>query len=92
MPIKGNSFNLVQQFHMLAMALGKDAKPMQISGKNLETTRKRLPCWHESLPKKQLKGNGYGPIPSATPTQSKALSMGHSIEVHRRSYRTTDWS
>ena len=103
-PVAGQSFELVGQIQRceLKLPIGSDGNPMEISGANLGKTLRRLPYWQELVNQKAEQGEWLRPY-SFRDTYSLVCesmqvhkadlcaAMGHSEEVHNRSYRTTSF-
>lgn len=103
-PVAGKTFELVGQIQRceLKLPIASDGNPMEITGANLGKTLRRLPYWQELVKQKAEQGEWLRPY-SFRDTYSLVCesmqvhkadlcaAMGHSEEVHNRSYRTTSF-
>ena len=76
--------------------------PSTVSGKSLGAVLRRLPYWQQLVAEYEARGEGLRPY-SLRDTFSVrahgivkddtliAAAMGHTVEVHHRSYRTSEW-
>ena len=93
--IDDRTFGLVEGWEQLKL-------PPTVSGKTLGAVLRRLPSWQQLLAEYEARGEWLRPY-SLRDTFSVqahgivkddtliAAAMGHSVEVHHRSYRTTEW-
>ena len=95
MAIDGSTFALVEGWEQLK-------PPPTVSGKALGAVLRRLPYWQQLLAEYEARGEwlrsyslrdtfsvrAHGIVKDDTLI---AAAMGHSVEVHHRSYRTTEW-
>ena len=80
----------------------KRALPPTVSGKTLGAVLRRLPYWRQLVAEYEARGEWLRPY-SLRDTFSVrahgivqddtliAAAMGHTVEVHHRSYRTSEW-
>ena len=95
MAIDGSTFGLVEGWGHIKL-------PPTVSGKTLGAVLRRLPYWQQLMAEYEARGEWLRPY-SLRDTFSVqaygivkddkliAAGMGHSVEVHHRSYRTTEW-
>ena len=93
--VNGTTFNLVEEWNQLKL-------PPTVSGKSLGAILRRLPYWQQLMNQYKAKGEWLRPY-SLRDTFSVrahgivkddtliAAAMGHTVEVHHRSYRTSEW-
>ena len=93
--VNGNTFDLVQNWDHLSL-------PPTISGKSLGAFLRRLPYWQELMKEYEARGEWLRPYSFRDTFSVRAHSfnisdtniaqaMGHTVEVHHRSYRTSEW-
>ena len=93
--INGTTFDLVETWGTLQL-------PEKVSGSNLGARLRRLPYWNQLV--KEFAANGEWLRPYSfrdtfsvrahdldISSTNIAQAMGHSVEVHHRSYRTSEW-
>ena len=92
--IDGSTFGLLEGWEQLK-------RPPSVSGKTLGAVLRRLPYWEQLMAEYEARGEWLRPY-SLRDTCSVlahgivkddtliAAAMGHSVEVHHRSYRTTE--
>ena len=93
--VDGSTFDLVENWDQLKL-------PPTVSGKTLGAVLRRLPYWQQLMGEYEARGEWLRPY-SLRDTFSVrahgivkddtliAAAMGHTVEVHHRSYRTTEW-
>ena len=93
--VNNTTFDLVQNWEQLKL-------PQTVSGKTLGAVLRRLPYWQQLMAEYEAQGEWLRPY-SLRDTFSVrahgivkddtliAAAMGHTVEVHHRSYRTTEW-
>ena len=93
--VDGSTFDLVENWDQLKL-------PHTVSGKTLGAVLRRLPYWQQLMAEYEARGEWLRPY-SLRDTFSVrahgivkddtliAAAMGHTVEVHHRSYRTTEW-
>ena len=93
--VNGTTFDLVQNWDQLSL-------PPTVSGKTLGAFLRRLPYWQQLVAEYEARGEWLRPY-SLRDTFSVrahgivkddtliAAAMGHTVEVHHRSYRTSEW-
>ena len=93
--VDGTTFDLVENWDQLKL-------PPTVSGKTLGAVLRRLPYWQQLMAEYETRGEWLRPY-SLRDTFSVrahgivqddtliAAAMGHTVEVHHRSYRTTEW-
>ena len=93
--VDGTTFNLVNEWNQLKL-------PPTVSGKTLGNVLRRLPYWQQLMTEYEARGEWLRPY-SLRDTFSVrahgivqddtliAAAMGHTVEVHHRSYRTSEW-
>ena len=93
--VDNSTFGLVENWNQLKL-------PPTVSGKTLGAILRRLPYWQQLVAKYEARGEWLRPY-SLRDTFSVrahvivkddtliAAAMGHTVEVHHRSYRTTEW-
>ena len=93
--VNGTTFDLVQNWDQLSL-------PPTVSGKPLGAFLRRLPYWKELMKEYEARGEWLRPYSFRDTFSVRAHSfnisdtniaqaMGHTVEVHHRSYRTSDW-
>ena len=94
-PVNGQTFGLVEGWDILSL-------PDQVSGKTLGAILRRLPYWQHLKAEFDSKGEWLRPYSFRDTFSVRAHSfnisdtdiaaaMGHTVEVHHRSYRTSEW-
>jgi hypothetical protein len=94
-PVNGTTFDLVQNWDQLTM-------PPTVSGKTLGAFLRRLPYWQDLVKEYGSRGEWLRPYSFRDTFSVRAHSfnitdtnisqaMGHTVEVHHRSYRTSEW-
>ena len=95
MSVDGSTFDLVESWDQLKL-------PPTVSGKTLGAVLRRLQYWQQLKAEYEAQGEWLRPY-SLRDTFSVrahgivkddtliAAAMGHTVEVHHRSYRTTEW-
>ena len=94
-PVNGTSFDLLENWDQLSW-------PPTISGKMLGNKLRLLPYWRQLMEEFEANGEWLKPYSmrdtfsvrshaKKIPTEYICEAMGHSPEVHNRSYRTTEW-
>lgn len=93
--VDGSTFDLVESWDQLKL-------PPTVSGKTLGNVLRRLPYWQQLMAEYEARGEWLRPY-SLRDTFSVrahgivkddtliAAAMGHTVEVHHRSYRTSEW-
>ena len=93
--VNGTTFNLVDEWNQLKL-------PPTVSGKTLGNVLRRLAYWQQLMAEYEARGEWLRPY-SLRDTFSVrahgivkddtliAAAMGHTVEVHHRSYRTSEW-
>ena len=93
--VDGTTFGLVENWDQLKL-------PATVSGQTLGNVLRRLPYWQQLMTEYEGRGEWLRPY-SLRDTFSVraheivkddtliAAAMGHTVEVHHRSYRTTEW-
>ena len=93
--VDNSTFGLVENWDQLNL-------PPTISGKTLGAVLRRLPYWQQLMAEYEARGEWLRPY-SLRDTFSVrahgivkddtliAAAMGHTVEVHHRSYRTSEW-
>ncbi len=93
--VNGTTFDLVKNWDQLSL-------PPTVSGKTLGAFLRRLPYWQQLMAEYEARGEWLRPY-SLRDTFSVrahgivkddtliAAAMGHTVEVHHRSYRTSEW-
>ena len=93
--VDGTTFGLVEGWEQLKL-------PPTVSGKTLGAVLRRLPYWQQLVAEYEARGEWLRPY-SLRDTFSVrahgivqddtliAAAMGHTVEVHHRSYRTSEW-
>ena len=93
--VDGTTFDLVENWDQLKL-------PPIVSGKTLGAVLRRLPYWQQLMAELETRGEWLRPY-SLRDTFSVrahgivqddtliAAAMGHTVEVHHRSYRTSEW-
>ena len=93
--VNGTTFDLVQNWDQLSL-------PPTVSGKTLGAFLRRLPYWQELIKEYEARGEWLRPYSFRDTFSVRAHSfnisdtniaqaMGHTVEVHHRSYRTSEW-
>ena len=93
--VNGTTFDLVQNWDQLSL-------PPTVGGKTLGAFLRRLPYWQELVKEYQARGEWLRPYSFRDTFSVRAHSfnisdtniaqaMGHTVEVHHRSYRTSEW-
>ena len=93
--VNGSAFDLVQNWDQLTF-------PPTLSGKTLGAYLRRLPYWQQLVADYEARGEWLRPYSFRDTFSVRAhgygiedtmiaAALGHSIEVHRRSYRTSEW-
>jgi integrase len=93
--VNGTTFDLVQNWDQLSL-------PPTVSGKTLGAFLRRLPYWQELMKEYEARGEWLRPYSFRDTFSVRAHSfnisdtniaqaMGHTVEVHHRSYRTSEW-
>ena len=86
----------------IATKCGQLTLPPTVSGKTLGAVLRRLPYWQELIKEYEARGEWLRPYSFRDTFSVRAHSfnisdtniaqaMGHTVEVHHRSYRTTEW-
>ena len=95
MAVDGSTFGLVENWNQLKL-------PPTVTGKTLGAVLRRLPYWQQLIAEYEARGEWLRPY-SLRDTFSVrahgivkddtliAAAMGHTVEVHHRSYRTSEW-
>ena len=93
--VNRTTFDLVQNWEQITL-------PKTVSGKTLGNILRRLPYWKQLVAEYEARGEWLRPY-SLRDTFSVrahgivkddtliAAAMGHTVEVHHRSYRTSEW-
>ena len=93
--VDGTTFDLVEGWDQLKL-------PPTVTGKTLGNVLRRLPYWQQLMAEYEARGEWLRPY-SLRDTFSVrahgivkddtliAAAMGHTVEVHHRSYRTSEW-
>ena len=93
--VNNSTFGLVEGWDQLKL-------PSTVSGKSLGAVLRRLPYWQQLVAEYEARGEWLRPY-SLRDTFSVrahgivkddtliAAAMGHTVEVHHRSYRTSEW-
>jgi len=93
--IDGNTFGLVEGWNQLTL-------PPTVSGKTLGNILRRLPYWQQLVTEYEARGEWLRPYSFRDTFSVRAhgivkddtliaAAMGHTVEVHHRSYRTSEW-
>jgi integrase len=93
--VNGTTFDLVQNWDQLSL-------PPTVSGKTLGAYLRRLPYWQQLVAEYEARGEWLRPYSLRDTFSVRAHSfnisdtniaqaMGHTVEVHHRSYRTSEW-
>ena len=93
--VNDTTFDLVQNWDQLSL-------PPTVSGKTLGAFLRRLPYWQELMKEYEARGEWLRPYSFRDTFSVRAHSfnisdtniaqaMGHTVEVHHRSYRTSEW-
>jgi integrase len=93
--VNGTTFDLVQNWDQLPL-------PQTVSGKTLGNILRRLPYWQQLVAEYKARGEWLRPYSFRDTFSVRAhghgiedtmiaAALGHSIEVHHRSYRTSEW-
>ena len=94
-PINGTTFDLVQNWDRLSL-------PLTVSGKTLGAFLRRLPYWQLLVGEYEARGEWLRPYSFRDTFSVRAhgygiedtmiaAALGHTVEVHHRSYRTSEW-
>mgnify|MGYP001292433806 CR=1 FL=1 len=94
-PINGTTFDLVQNWDHLSL-------PLTVSGKTLGAFLRRLPYWQQLVGEYEARGEWLRPYSFRDTFSVRAhgygiedtmiaAALGHTVEVHHRSYRTSEW-
>ena len=95
MAVGGTTFGLVDSWDKLKLL-------PTMSGKPLENVLRRLPYWQQRMAAYEARGEWLRPYSLRDTFSVRAHSivkddtliaaaMGHTVEVHHRSYRTSEW-
>ena len=93
--VDGTTFDLVENWDQLTL-------PTTVSGKTLGNILRRLPYWQQLVAEYEARGEWLRPYSFRDTFSVRAhgcgiedtmiaAALGHSIEVHHRSYRTSEW-
>ena len=93
--VNGTTFDLVQNWDQLTM-------PPTVSGKTLGAFLRRLPYWQQLVGEYEARGEWLRPYSFRDTFSVRAhgygiedtmiaAALGHTVEVHHRSYRTSEW-
>ena len=93
--LSGTTFDLVDSWDQLKL-------PPTVSGKTLGAYLRRLPYWQDLVKEYQARGEWLRPYSFRDTFSVRAHSfnisdtniaqaMGHTVEIHHRSYRTSEW-
>ena len=93
--VDGTTFDLVEEWENLQL-------PETVSGANLGARLRRLPYWKQLVQEFEANGEWLRPYSFRDTFSVRAhdldisstniaQAMGHSVEVHHRSYRTSEW-
>ena len=93
--VNGTTFDLVQSWDQITL-------PKTVSGKTLGNILRRLPYWQQLVAEYEARGEWLRPYSFRDTFSVRAhgygiedtmisAAMGHSVEVHHRSYRTSEW-
>jgi len=93
--VNGTTFDLVQNWDQITL-------PKTVSGKTLGNILRRLPYWQQLVAEYEARGEWLRPYSFRDTFSVRAhgygiedtmisAAMGHSVEVHHRSYRTSEW-
>ena len=93
--VDGTTFDLVENWDKLTL-------PTTVSGKTLGNILRRLPYWQQLVAEYEARGEWLRPYSFRDTFSVRAhgcgiedtmiaAALGHSIEVHHRSYRTSEW-
>ena len=94
-PVNGTTFDLVDGWDQLKL-------PPTVNGKSLGAVLRRLPYWQQLVKEYKTRGEWLRPYSFRDTFSVRAHSysiddtmiasaMGHTVEVHHRSYRTSEW-
>ena len=94
-PVNGTTFDLVQNWDHLSL-------PLTVSGKTLGAFLRRLPYWQQLVGEYEARGEWLRPYSFRDTFSVRAhgygiedtmiaAALGHTVEVHHRSYRTSEW-
>ena len=94
--VNNTTFKLVQNWDQLTL-------PQTVSGKTLGNILRRLPYWQQLVAEYEARGEWLRPYSFRDTFSFRAhghgikdtmiaAALGHSIEVHYRSYQTSEWS
>ena len=93
--VNRTTFDLVQHWDQITL-------PKTVSGKTLGNILRRLPYWQQLVAEYEARGEWLRPYSFRDTFSVRAhghgiedtmisAAMGHSVEVHHRSYRTSEW-
>ena len=93
--VNGTTFDLVENWDQVTL-------PKTVSGKTLGNILRRLPYWQQLVAEYEARGEWLRPYSFRDTFSVRAhghgiedtmisAAMGHSVEVHHRSYRTSEW-
>tara|TARA_B100001287_G_scaffold232068_1_gene203056 strand:- start:501 stop:1736 length:1236 start_codon:yes stop_codon:yes gene_type:complete len=93
--VNRTTFDLVQNWDQITL-------PKTVSGKTLGNILRRLPYWQQLVAEYEARGEWLRPYSFRDTFSVRAhgygiedtmisAAMGHSVEVHHRSYRTSEW-
>ena len=93
--VNGTTFDLVQNWDRLSL-------PLTVSGKTLGAFLRRLPYWQQLVGEYEARGEWLRPYSFRDTFSVRAhgygiedtmiaAALGHTVEVHHRSYRTSEW-
>ena len=93
--VDGSTFDLVESWDQLKL-------PPTVSGKTLGNVLRRLPYWQKLMGEYKARGEWLRPYSFRDTFSVRAhgivkddtliaAAMGHTVEVHHRSYRTSEW-
>ena len=94
-PVNGTTFDLVENWDHLSL-------PLTVSGKTLGAFLRRLPYWQQLVGEYEARGEWLRPYSFRDTFSVRAhgygiedtmiaAALGHTVEVHHRSYRTSEW-
>ena len=95
MAVDGTTFGLVENWDQLKL-------PPTVSGKTLGAVLRRLPYWQKLIAEYEARGEWLRPYSLRDSFSVRAhgivkddtliaAAMGHTVEVHHRSYRASEW-
>ena len=93
--VNGETYGLAEDWDQLQL-------PIAVSGKTLGSILRRLPYWQQLVTEYKARGEWLRPYSLRDTFSVRAHSyaiddtmiaaaMGHTVEVHHRSYRTSEW-